>query len=106
MANRGAFGQENTGIYTPIEFETFGRVGNSESGEGYKKVQGVPETTRVAKDSGDNTITYVGTAIPNSDTSQAVWRVTKVISTGSEFYADGNALYDNVWDDRESLTYL
>ena len=43
-----------------------------------------------------------------SPTSNPVWRI-KRISTSSGViveWADGNVNFDNVWDDRASLSYL
>jgi hypothetical protein len=52
---------------------------------------------------------YIGTASPGSSTASAVWRTQKYLYTGvdvtSVLYADGNAQFDNVWDDRASLSY-
>ena len=47
---------------------------------------------------------------PGSSTSSAVWRVKKtVLSDTSDdvviTWADGNANFDNIWDNRLSLTY-
>lgn len=52
---------------------------------------------------------YIGEALPGSTTAQAVWRIRKVLTVGAQkgiVFADGNADYDNVWDNRQSLTYL
>jgi len=53
-------------------------------------------------------IRYFGYAVPGSLESAAVWRVEKAITTGNVtalLKADGNANYDNIWDNRASLTY-
>lgn len=65
------------------------------------------ELVRLVKASA--TVTYVGKAPPSSATSAAAWQVARLTSDGAggltvEF-ADGNPLYDNVWDNRASLTY-
>jgi len=56
-----------------------------------------------------DTVIYKGEAIPGSLTSASVWRVRKLTLAGdgdvTEIWADGNANFDNVWDDRASLTY-
>jgi len=51
---------------------------------------------------------YIGTAHMGSATSSAVWKVKKIdTSSGLAItWADGNALFDNVWDDRVSLSYI
>jgi hypothetical protein len=53
--------------------------------------------------------TYVGKAPPGSATSAAKWQVSRIVVAGGTTtvtWADGNITYDNVWDDRASLTYL
>lgn len=52
-------------------------------------------------------ITYIGQARPGSLSSQAVWRIKRVdASSGVDVtFADGNANFDNVWDNRASLNY-
>ena len=56
----------------------------------------------------DNLI-YRGEAAVGSATSASAWRIRKLIIGNdgdvSETWADGNANFDNVWDDRLSLTY-
>lgn len=92
-----------SGRHNLIDWFTFGRVGNSESGEAYKKVQDVPEAMQV-DDTG--TYVYIGTAIPGTSTSSGDWRIKRITSaTGTTVWADGDALYDNVWDDRATLSY-
>lgn len=49
---------------------------------------------------------YLGYAAIGSATSAAVWHIYKVdTTTGLQTFADSNNLFDNVWDDRASLTY-
>jgi hypothetical protein len=58
--------------------------------------------------SGEN-IEYAGRAEIGSAKSAAVWQIKKYVYSGSNLvdilWADGNAEYDNVWNDRASLTY-
>ena len=49
--------------------------------------------------------TYIAEATPGSLTSVAVWRMSRIDSSGNELYADSNANFDNVADDYVSLTY-
>ncbi len=54
------------------------------------------------------TVIYKGEAVPGSLTSASVWRVRKLTLTGddvAETWADGDSNFDNVWDDRVSLSY-
>jgi hypothetical protein len=61
-----------------------------------------------------DTVVYQGFADPGSLTSQAVWRITKTTFTSNSpnsddvevRFADSNSNFDNVWDDRASLSYL
>jgi hypothetical protein len=58
--------------------------------------------------SDDLTVCYEGWAEPGSGTSDPVWRIRKTTFVGddsSELWADGNDSYDNVWDDRLTLSY-
>ena len=53
---------------------------------------------------------YKGEANPGSAESGSVWRISFItIATADsdvvEIWADGNANFDNVWDDRLSLSY-
>lgn len=53
-------------------------------------------------------VTYIGKAIPGSTTAEAVWSIQKMVVTGTETsfeWADGNPLFDNIWDNRAGLTY-
>lgn len=58
-------------------------------------------------DSASSTVTYIGYASPGSAKSSAIWKVKKIdTSSGVEItYADGNGNFDNVWDNRASLSY-
>ncbi len=54
------------------------------------------------------TETYIGEADAGSATSGALWRVRKMTTTGSDIsikWADGDTLFNNIWDNRASLTY-
>ena len=50
--------------------------------------------------------TYTCEAQPGSLSSAAVWQISKYQdSTGIMLWADGNANFDNIADDRATLTY-
>lgn len=56
----------------------------------------------------DGTTTYVGDADPGSGTDEAVWRIMRVVETSGDYsvtWADGDADFDNVWDNRAALSY-
>lgn len=63
--------------------------------------------TNVQVNSGDSNIQYVGSAAPGTPTSANTWRIQKIDSTTGTVvtWADGNTNFDNIWDNRESLTY-
>ena len=51
--------------------------------------------------------TYVGEAAVGSLPSQAVWRISKIVSAGNlttSLYAS-SGLFDQIWDDRAGLVY-
>lgn len=56
-------------------------------------------------------VTYVGKSTTGTATSSPSWQIMKMDETGTPVtlittWADGNDLFDNVWDNRTSLTYL
>ena len=57
----------------------------------------------------DNLVEYVGLSLPGTATSEAGWQVRKcTYSTTylqSILWADGDRNFDNIWDDRVSLSY-
>lgn len=65
------------------------------------------QATRV--DFVSDTVLYRGEADPGTATSSAFWRIRRITlnSEGDAIteWADGNANYDNVWDNRASLSY-
>lgn len=73
------------------------------------KIQNGSYSQRVDKAS--DTVTYIGWAAPGTATSAASWRVKRITesSLGSGDYemvfADGDSDFDNVWDNRASLSY-
>lgn len=63
--------------------------------------------SKIATNSTDSNIVYVGRAVIGSSDSSAVWQIVKYDDSVSEvgLFADtGN--YSQIWDNRESLTYL
>lgn len=69
---------------------------------------GVLKVYKTLIDEASATITYVGKASTSALTSNAVWQIMKMETSGSITtisYADGNSEFDNIWDNRASLTY-
>ncbi len=61
-----------------------------------------------AIDEVDASTTYLGFAKLGVATSEAKWQVLRIQKTGTVTliqYADGDTRFNNVWDDRASLTY-
>jgi hypothetical protein len=56
-----------------------------------------------------STVTYVGKASVSTVSNAASWKIFRMTSdTDGDLiieYADGNANFDNVWDDRAALSY-
>lgn len=72
---------------------------------------GGPVTTTYAKrtDIVNDNLIYKGQAQVGSQPSDNVWQIRKITISPSgeivEQWADGNGFYDNVWDNRATLTY-
>ena len=56
--------------------------------------------------------TYVGKASSGSATSIAGWQISRIVvvsggppNTTTITWADGDTLYDNIWDNRTTLSY-
>jgi len=56
----------------------------------------------------DGSPSYHGWANPGVATSAASWRIRRITKTGADIsidWADGDANYDNIWDNRGGLSY-
>jgi hypothetical protein len=78
--------------------------------QGLTNTKGVSATQYALElDDAGSGITYVGESTPGSVTSAAVWRIKRLDESVAPdliiLWADGNASFDNVWDDRASLSY-
>lgn len=54
-------------------------------------------------------IVYVGkTAVGKAGTDTAAWQISKIDITSGVIieWADGDDLFDNIWDNRTTLTYV
>ena len=74
---------------------------------GLRQTQNVKNLLLLLDDTSTANVTYIGQAAIGSDESQAVWQIKKVDETSGIVitYADGDANYNNIWDNRTSLTY-
>lgn len=100
------FGKNHISDGDVISMSEHGRAGGISTGQGFKSVKEVQEVERI--DIADSSTIYVGTAAISSATSAAVWQVCKFTTTDSSViptYADGDDEYDNIWDNRASLSY-
>lgn len=55
-----------------------------------------------------STLSYAGRAATGVATSAAGWRIKEITRVGSQTivkFADGDTNYDNIWDNRVTLTY-
>jgi prepilin-type processing-associated H-X9-DG protein len=52
------------------------------------------------------TYTYLGYSTPGASAASAVWRIKRMTNaSGNVLFADGDEAFDNIWDNRASLTY-
>lgn len=52
------------------------------------------------------TYIYLGWAATGTANNAALWRIARITAaSGSRVWADGNGNFDNIWDDRASLTF-
>jgi len=69
----------------------------------------VAQATQVDFLPGTPQIIYTGKANPGTVTSAASWRISRTILQSDDDvsvqWADGDDAYDNIWDDRASLSY-
>lgn len=64
--------------------------------------------TAIKLDEASTTITYVGEAKVGTAASASKWRIFRMTDSSGDLdieYADGNDKFDNVWNDRASLSY-
>lgn len=61
----------------------------------------------VRLDEASATVTYVGEAVPDTPAASALWRIKKLDSTSGLVmtWADGDSNFDNIWNNRASLSY-
>lgn len=96
---------EKLGLVKPTatDWEEHNAVGDVSTGRRFKASQLVPIKFR---ESTNGTYNYYGFAAFGTETSSPLWRILReTISNSSIDAADGNDLFDNVWDDRASLSY-
>lgn len=62
----------------------------------------------IADDQTTGGVVYVGYADPGTLTSEAAWRIKKITTSNYPIttWADGNTNFDNIYDNRTSLSYI
>ena len=86
---------------------------NEETGAALVKIvadtSGTSQATTTMYDQVGATIAYIGKANAGTTTSAAAWQVRRLTFNAEgdviTAYADGDGNFDNVWDDRATLTY-
>lgn len=80
---------------------------NLEEESGAALTKTAPQATRY--DPVSSTIAYVGKAKPGVQTSVTTWQIKRLTFTSAGAvtveFADGDVFFDNVWDNRASLSY-
>jgi hypothetical protein len=100
------FGRKGIADGNVIDMAEHGRVGGVSTGQPFKFTRKVDE--KVLIDEVDSATVYIGKAKMGASTSDAVWQIQKIVTSGTVIqilYADGDDNYDKKWDDRTTLTY-
>lgn len=99
--------QHRGNVQPQLDQDEHDHIGNDDDlGHGYRRVKAPPIAYRVDETSTANT-TYVGEAKLGASESEAVWMIYQIDeSSGVAIkYADGNDKFDNIWQDRTTLSY-
>lgn len=101
---------EKLGLRKPsaTDWEEHSAVGDVSTGRRFKAVQEVPNSFIVDDVNEDGTLVYLGYSKPGTLTSLPLWRIKKIVKSGTVTtftFAEGNDSFDNIWDDRASLSY-
>ena len=65
-------------------------------------------TKAIAIDEVSGNVTYIGMAKVGSATSDAVWQIRRITKSGTVTlfeFTDSDERFDNIWDNRASLSY-
>jgi hypothetical protein len=72
------------------------------------RTQAQPAVRHLLFDDAGSSTFYIGRAVPGTATSAASWEIRKLLTLGNNveiLWADGDGNYDNIWDNRASLSY-
>lgn len=100
------FGKDHLKDGDVISLSEHGRAGGVSTGQAFKFTRGVEE--QIIIDETTVGTTYIGTAPIGAATSAASWQIIKLTEVNQitkTTYADGDDNYNNVWDNRASLSY-
>lgn len=100
------FGKDHLKDGDVISFSEHGRAGGVNTGQAFKFTKDVDE--QIIIDETTSGTTYIGTASIGAATSAASWQIVKLTEASlitQTTYADGDDNYDNIWDNRDSLSY-
>lgn len=67
-----------------------------------------PINRKVKYDEASSTVSYIGEATFGALDSDPIWRIRRMTLTGNNFvidWANSNAEFNHVWNDRASLSY-
>lgn len=103
------FGRSAMADGTVIEMAEHGRAGGVSTGQPFKFIDKLIYMTLMDFASGSSPV-YIGKAIPATATSSALWQIKKLSydangNLSSIKLADGDTNFDNIWDNRSSLSY-
>lgn len=91
-----------------INDREFSKFVDSTSRNNASSVETMPASFATIVDEVSKSLMYVGKAKIGSLQDSSVWQIQKITVTGSITliqYADGDGNFDNVWNDRASLSY-
>jgi len=100
------FGRKGIADGNVIDMAEHGRVGGVSTGQPFKFTRKVDE--KILIDKVDSATIYIGKAKMGASTSDSVWQIQKIVTTGTVteiLYADGDDSYNNKWTEREILSY-
>ena len=80
---------------------------SADAGDLYRQPASKDLLATLVDDTTTANVIYLGHAVPGTATSAASWRIKKIdVSSGATItWADGNFYFDNIWDNRASLSY-
>lgn len=91
-------------IYNPVASNLVRATGNSRG----ETVTGSPTVKMIIRtNSGNSNLDYIGKADIGTATSANSWQIQRLDSTTNLdiLWADGDAKYNNIWDNRESISF-